>query len=156
MTVIAQNVARPDDLDFLLFVHVLGAMVFVGALLLTGIVLAGAWSDGSAQRVRLAFRTLLVAVVPSYLVMRVLGQVLESKDDYKPFEDSTWIGIGYGTTELGLLLIVASSIAAGVGSRKALREGGPVGTSRKVAAVLVWIMVVLFTIAIWAMTTKPE
>jgi hypothetical protein len=147
---------RPDDLNFLLFMHVLGAMVFVGALLLAGTVLAGAWNDGSAQRVRLGFRTLLIAVVPSYLVMRVFGQVLESKDDYKAAEESAWIGIGYGTTELGFLLIVASSIAAGVGSRKALRDGGPVGTSGKVATVLVWIMVVLFTIAIWAMTAKPE
>jgi hypothetical protein len=147
---------RADELDFLLFVHVLGAMVFVGALLLTGTVLAGAWSDGRADRVRLGFRTLLIAVIPSYLVMRVFGQILESRDEYEPFEDSAWIGIGYGTTELGLLLIIASSIAAGLGSRKALREGGPVGTSRKVAAVLVWIMVVLFTITIWAMTTKPE
>ena len=147
---------RPDDLNLLLFVHVLGAMVFVGSLLLAGTVLAGAWNDGSAERVRLGFRTLLIAVVPSYLVMRVFGQVLESKDDYEAVEDSAWIGIGYGTTELGLLLIIASSIAAGVGSRKALRDGGPVGTSGKVATVLVWIMVVLFTITIWAMTTKPE
>jgi hypothetical protein len=147
---------RPDDLNLLLFIHVLGAMVFVGALLLAGTVLAGAWNDGSAQRVRLGYRTLLIAVVPSYLVMRVFGQILESKDDYEAAEESAWIGIGYGTTELGLLLIIASSVAAGVGSRKALRDGGPVGTSGKVATVLVWIMVVLFTIAIWAMTAKPD
>jgi hypothetical protein len=139
-----------------IFLHVLGAMVFVGSLLLAGTVLAGAWNDGSAERVRLGFRTLLIAVVPSYLVMRVFGQIVEAKDAYNADEEKAWIGIGYGTTELGLLLIIGSSIAAGVGSRKALREGGAVGTSRKVATVLVWIMVVLFTIAIWAMTTKPE
>ena len=147
---------RPDDLNLLLFVHVLGAMVLVGSLVLAGTVLAGAWTDGSAERVRLGSRTLLVAVFPSYLVMRIFGQVLESRDDYETAEESAWIGIGYGTTELGLLLIIASSLAAGLGHRKALREGGPVGTSRKVATVLVWIMVVLFTIAIWAMTTKPD
>lgn len=139
-----------------IFLHVLGAMVFVGSLLLTGMVLAGAWNDGSVQRVRLGFRTLLIAVVPSYLVMRVFGQIVESKDAYNADEEAAWIGIGYGTTELGLLLIIGSSIAAGLGSRKALREGGPVGTSGRVATVLVWIMVVLFIIAIWAMTTKPE
>ena len=149
---------RADELDFLLFVHVLGAMVFMGALLLAGTVLAGAWSDGSAERVRLGFRTLLIAVIPSYLVMRVFGQILESRDEYQAAEDSAWIGIGYGSTELGLLLIIASCIAAGLGARKAVREGGTgtVGTSRKVAASLVWFMVVLFTITIWAMTTKPE
>lgn len=147
---------RSDDLDFLLFVHLLGTMVFMGTLLLAGTVLAGAWSDGRADRVRLGFRTLLIAVVPSYLVMRIFGQILESREEYEPFEDSAWIGIGYATTELGFVLIVASCIAAGVGSRRALREGGAVGTSGRVAAVLVWIMVVLFTITIWAMTAKPD
>ena len=147
---------RADELDFLVFAHVLGAMVFMGALLLAGTVLAGAWADGAAERVRLGYRTLLIAVLPSYLVMRIFGQILESRDEYEAVEESAWIGIGYGTTELGFLLIVASSVAAGLGSRSALREGRPVGTSRKVAAVLVWIMVVLFTIAIWAMTTKPD
>ena len=147
---------RADEVNFALFVHVLGAMVFMGALLLAGTVLAGAWTDGSAERVRLGFRTLLIAVVPSYLVMRIFGQILESKDQYEATEDSAWIGIGYGSTELGLLLIIASSIATGLGVRKARRDGGAVGTSRKVAAVMVWFMVVLFTITIWAMTTKPD
>jgi hypothetical protein len=31
-----------------------------------------------------------------------------------------------------------------------------VGTSGKVAASLVWILTVLYVVAIWAMTTKPE
>ncbi len=153
---LAANEARPDDLNLLLFVHVLSAMLLVGSLLLAGTVLAGVWRDGNAERARFAFRTLLMAVIPSWLVTRVFAQVLADKPDYKPFEESAWIGIGYMTTELGLLLLIGATVAAGVGSRRALREGGPVGTSGKVAASLVWIQTVLYVIAIWAMTTKPE
>ena len=156
MSVLAANNARPDDLNFLLFVHVLSAMVLVGSLVLAGTVLAGAWRDGSAARTRLAYRTLLIAVIPSWLVTRVFAQILADKPDYKPFEESDWIGIGYMTTEFGLLLLIGATVAAGVGSRRAAREGGPVGTSRKVAASLVWILTALYVVAIWAMTTKPD
>ncbi|HEX8744729.1 MAG TPA: hypothetical protein VF712_16515 [Thermoleophilaceae bacterium] len=156
MSLLAANLARPDDLNFLLFLHVLGAMVLVGSLLLAGTVLAGVWRDGSAERTRFAYRTLLMAVIPSWLVTRVVAQILADKPDYKPFEDSAWIDIGYMTTELGLLLLIGATVAAGVGSRRALREGGPVGTSGKVAAALVWILTVLYVVAVWAMTTKPD
>jgi hypothetical protein len=156
MSVLAANNARPDDLNFLLFVHILGAMLLVGSLVLTGAVLAGVWRDGSAERTRFAFRALLIAVIPSWLFTRVVAQILGDKPDYKPFEDSAWIGIGYMTTEFGLLLLIGATVAAGVGSRRALREGGLVGTSAKVAASLVWIQTLLYVIAIWAMTTKPE
>lgn len=156
MIQLAANNARPDDLNFLLFVHILGAMLLVGSLLLTGAVLAGVWRDGSAERTRFAYRALLIAVLPSWLFTRVVAQILADKPDYKPFEDSAWIGIGYMTTEFGLLLLIGATVAAGVGSRRALREGGAVGTSGKVAGALVWILTVLYVIAIWAMTTKPD
>lgn len=156
MSVIAANLARPDDLNLLLFIHILSAMMLVGSLVLTGTVLAGVWRDGSAERTRLAFRALLIAVIPSWLLTRVFAQILADKPDYKPFEDSAWIGIGYMTTEFGLLLLIGATVAAGVGSKRALREGGTVGTSGKVAGALVWILTVLYVIAIWAMTTKPD
>ena len=155
MSALAANVARPDDLNLLLFLHVLTAMILVGSLILAGTALAGAWREGSVGLTRLGYKTLLVAVLPSWLVTRVLAQILADKPDYKPFEDSAWIGIGYASTEFGLLLIIAATVATGVGSRKAAREGVPVGTSRRVAAVLVGILIVAYAITIWAMTAKP-
>ena len=156
MSWLAVNVGRPDDLNLLLFIHVLGAMLLVGSLVLTGAVLAGVWRDGSAERTRFAYKTLLIAVIPSWLITRVFAQILADKPDYKPFEESAWIGIGYMTTELGLLLLIGATVAAGVGSRRALREGGAVGTSGKVAGALVWVLTVLYVITIWAMTAKPD
>jgi hypothetical protein len=131
MTSLAANLARPDDLNFLLFVHVLGAMLLVGSLLLTATVFTGA------------------------LVTRVFAQILADEPDYKPFEESTWMEIGFITTEPGLLLIVGAVVASGVGLRRARREGGPVGTSGRVAAVLAWLMVLAYVGTIWAMTAKP-
>jgi hypothetical protein len=149
---------RPDNLDFVLFVHVLGAMVLVGSLLLAGTVLAGVWRDGSAERTRLAYRTLLIAVLPAWLVTRVFAQILLDKPYYDTVvdEEQTWIEIGFISTEPMLLLLIGAIVAAGVGSRKALREGGPVGTSARVATVLTWLLVLVYVITIWAMTAKPE
>ena len=139
-----------------LFIHILAAMVLVGALLLAGVVLAGVWRDGSAERTRIAFRTLLIAVIPAWLVTRVFAQVVADKDAYEADEEATWMTIGFISTEPGLLLLIGATVAAGVGSRRALREGGPVGSSRRVAGVLVWISVAMYVVTIWAMTTKPE
>lgn len=138
-----------------LFIHILGAMVLVGSLVLTGAVLAGVWRDGSAERTRLAYRTLLFAVIPAWLVTRVFAQVVADKDAYEADEESTWMTIGFITTEPGLLILIGATVAAGLGSRRALREGGAVGTSGRVAGVLVWLSVVMYIVAIWAMTTKP-
>jgi hypothetical protein len=153
--VLAVNEARPDDYNFVLFVHILSAMVLVGSLLLAGTVLAGAWRDGSPARTRVAYRTLLIAVLPAWLVMRVFAQILADKPAFEPFEDSAWMEIGFITTEPGLLLLIGATVAAGVGSRKALRDGTRVGTSGRVAAVLVGLMIVAYVVAIWAMTAKP-
>jgi hypothetical protein len=156
MTEFATNLARPDDLNLLLFVHILSAMLLVGSLLLAATVFTSSWRDGSVRLTRLGYRTLLMVVVPAWIVTRVFAQVLADKPDYKPFEEFAWIEIGYMTTEVGLLLIVGAAVASGLGVRRATREGGPVGTSGRVAGVLVWLLVVAYVVTIWAMTAKPE
>jgi hypothetical protein len=145
-----------DEVRFTVFMHVLGAMVLVGSLLLTATVLTSSWRDGSIRLTRLGYRTLLLAVLPSWIVTRVFAQIVADKPVYKGFEESAWIGIGYATTEFGLLLIIGAIVATGLGVRKANREGAAVGTSGRVAGVLVWLLVVAYVIAIWAMTAKPE
>lgn len=148
---------RPDDWNLPLFLHVLGAMALVGSLVLASTLLAGVWRDGSAARTRVAFRTLLIAAIPAWLVTRVFAQIIADKEGYADADEvPAWIDIGFITTEPGLLLLIGATVAAGVGSRRALREGGPVGTSGRVAAVLCWLMTVLYIVAIWAMTAKPD
>ena len=62
-----------------LFLHVLGAMVLVGALLAVLTALALAWKDGGGGSLlrRIALRTLLLGAVPAYVAMRVGAQWLD-------------------------------------------------------------------------------
>ena len=145
---------RPDGVDFALFMHVLGAMVLVGSLVLAGVVLAGA--KGAAAPTRTAYKVLLIATLPAWLVTRVFAQIVLDKPYYEPFEEQAWVGIGFISTEPMLVLLIAAIVAAGVGSRKALRENVPVGPAGSVAAVLTWLLVVVYLVTVWAMTTKPE
>jgi hypothetical protein len=147
---------RPDDVDFPLFMHVLGAMVLVGTLLLAGVVLAGAWREGDAAQTRTAYKVLLIGALPAWLVTRVFAQILLDKPIYEAAEESTWVEIGFISTEPALLLLVGAVVAAGVGSRKALRENVAVGTSGRVAAGLTWLLVAIYVVTIWAMTAKPD
>ena len=145
----------PDGID--VFLHVLGAMVLVGSLILTGSSLAGAWRNGSVALTRLANRTLLFAVLPSWLVTRVFAQITLDDAVYDKIEDdAAWVGIGFMTTELGLLLIIGATVASGLAVRRAAREGGTVGTGARVATVLVAILIIFYLVAIWAMTAKPD
>ena len=62
---------RPHSWDFVLFIHILGATVLVGAVVLATAALAGAWKNGSVPLVQLGFRSLLWAALPAYVVMRI-------------------------------------------------------------------------------------
>jgi hypothetical protein len=147
---------RPDNVDLPLFIHVLGAMALVGALLLAGTVLTNAWREGSASLTRLGYRALLIAALPAWLVTRVSAQIVLDKPFYDAVEEQAWVEIGFISTEPALLLLIGATVAAGVGSRKALRENVAVGTSGRVAAVLTWLLVAIYLVTIWAMTAKPE
>ena len=57
MSVLA--IVRPSAWEFLLFLHVLGAMVMVGALVLAASALMLAWRDGNLALVRLGYRVTL-------------------------------------------------------------------------------------------------
>ena len=144
---------RPDDWNLPLLLHVLGAMVMVGALVLAVTALFMAWRDGSEASARLAFRSLLIGVFPAWLVMRVAAQIVLDKESLEDAE-LAWVDIGFMTTEPGLLLLIIATVLAGLAMRRA-RRGEAVGTGVKVAAVLASVMVVAFVITTWAMTAKP-
>ncbi len=137
---------RPDSWDLPLFVHVLGAVALVGTLVVVLAVTAAAarGGDGAAVLTRLSFRTLLVGVLPSYIVMRVGAEWIASESG---IEDPTWIGIGYITSDVGVLLTL---IAIGLAWR-ASRRGG----SARAVMVLAAVLLLAYAVAVWAMTTKP-
>jgi len=146
---------RPSEWEFPLFLHVLGAMALVGALMFVATALILAWSRGDEGGVALrrwAFRGMFFGVLPSYVLMRVGAQWVESRENLSEADkDSAWIGIGYITADIGALLILISLILSGIGLRKL--QGHALGRIIGVVSVL---LLVAYLVAVWAMTTKPS
>lgn len=144
---------RPDDWNLPLFLHVLGAMVFTGVLLVAvvGFATARAGAPGS---VRFGYRTLLMAGIPAYLVMRIAAQVIADKEKVSD-SDATWITIGYVVTEPGLVLMIIALVCSGIAARRLQRGESP----RKLVNASMWLsgsLLALYVVALWAMTTKPD
>jgi hypothetical protein len=152
-------VIRPDSWNFPLILHVAGAMVMVGTLILAAGALmlaarSAAPADGAALT-RFGFRTLLVAAIPSYIVMRVAAEWIYSKE-FNGSNDPGWVGIGYITSDSGALLLLIGTILTGIASRKLGRDPERRTVLGRVGVVLLALLLVSFTVAIWAMTTKPS
>jgi hypothetical protein len=145
---------RPDSWNFPLLLHVLGAMVLVALLATAAVVLSVALrSDDRAAALRLAFRMLLIGAIPAYLVMRVSADWLASKENLED-ADFAWINIGYMVADVGLLVLIAMTVLAGIASRRAKRGDTPSGLVRW-ANGLALLLIVAYAVALWAMTTKP-
>jgi hypothetical protein len=143
---------RPDSWDFPLFLHVAGAMLLVGALVVVVAATAGALrrGDGAEVLTGLAFRTLLIGVLPTYILMRAGAEWIASEEDVP--DDVDWIGIGYAVADGGLLLTIIAAVLAWRAARRG--AAGPGGLGRGVL-VLAAVLIVAYGVAIWAMTAKP-
>jgi hypothetical protein len=145
---------RPDEWNLPLFLHVLGAMILIGALVLAGTGLAGVARGGDGgPSLRLAYRSLLIGALPAWIVMRAAAQWIADEEGLAD-EPPQWVDIGFMTSEPTFLLIVVATILTGVGARKATRGNGG-GTQGRIAAVLIAISLLAYVFAIWAMTAKP-
>ena len=141
---------RPDSVNLPLFLHVLGAMLLVGFLFAVAFAtILGRSPDRAAGMARFGQKTLLLGVLPSYVLMRVGAQWTEAEFDYPDDFDPAWIGIGYITADIGALLILISAILAGIGLRR-----GNVRLARIVGVVSI-VLLAAFLVAVWAMTAKP-
>lgn len=141
---------RPDSWNFPLFLHVLGAMLLVGAV--TAAVVAQLTSAAVAEPDRLrrfSFRTMLFVAIPSWFLMAIGAEWIYSKEFDDSSDDPTWIGIGFMTREAGGLLLLIATICAGIASRKS--KSGLAKASGIIAAIALaaWI------VTIWAMGAKP-
>jgi hypothetical protein len=143
---------RPDDWNLPLLLHVGGAMVFVGVLAAVVVVLAASRSGDRAAALRLAFRTLLIGGIPSYILMRGAAEWVASEEDVP--DDVTWIDIGYMVTDIGLLVLIVVTVLAGLAARRARRGGEPGGLVRPATA-LTLLLIAAYAVALWAMTAKP-
>jgi hypothetical protein len=135
---------RPDDWNLALLVHILGAMLLVGALVLVASALA-------ARDVRLGYRSLLLGVVPGWIVMRGAAEWIAEKEKLGDIDPTpAWVDIGYSVADPMLLFIIIATVCAGLAARRQSTGG-----LRTAALLLVALTIVASFVAIWAMATKP-
>jgi hypothetical protein len=140
---------RPHAWDFPLFLHVLGAMVLVGAVASAALLSLVAWRrPGVPIYGRAAFWSLFAVGVPAYVVMRIGAQWTYSKEGFSGHNDPTWIGIGFAAADLGLLLLLLTTGLAFWWKRR----GKPV-VGRFVAG-LASVYLILLGVAWFAMSAK--
>ena len=150
---------RPDDWNYALFLHVLGAMLLVGGLATALAAEALAWRATTPGSVlayaRIGFRALLLVALPGWILMRIGGQWIASKEGFDGGGDPAWLGIGYVTSEGGGVLLLVATVLAGLGARRLRRTAGEGSTLTRVAGVLAALLVLTYVVTVWAMTTKP-
>jgi hypothetical protein len=152
MTMLAS--IRPDDIDFALLVHVFGAMVLVGGLVTAVAATVVGWR-GDLAALRLAAMSLFAVALPGWLVMRIGGEWVYSKEHLGDVpDDPAWIGVGYTTADIGFVVLLVALILGGIGMRRS-RSGGGAGPL-KASGVLAGLLIAAYVVTIWAMGAKPS
>ena len=149
-------VVRPDSWNFPLLLHLLGAMVLVGAVTLGVLALVPAWRSGSEVALRLGFRALAWAGLPAWVLMYGGALWMENKEgfDQSGAPSPSWIAIGHIAAEGGLFLLLIATLLANLALRRAKR-GADGSALERFAGGLVVVVLIAYVVAIWAMTTKP-
>ena len=148
---------RDGSVNFPLFLHVLGAMLLIGSLAAVAYVTVLGWRapDRAAGLSRFGLKTLLIGVLPAYLLMRVGAQWTESEENFPDDFDPAWLGIGYITADIGALLVLISIILAAIGLRRS-RDGGAGGVRfARIVGVICMLLLAAYVVAVLAMTAKP-
>jgi hypothetical protein len=147
---------RPDDWNFPLLLHVLGAMLLVGGLTTAVTSFLLGWRRDSLTLSRLGFWSLLVVAFPAWWLMRIAAQWIYDKEGFSGSIDPNWIEIGFIAAEPGGLLLLIAIILTGIGVRRMRRGGGEPSTLVRVGAVFSTIALAAYLVAVWAMTAKPD
>lgn len=132
-----------------LFLHVLGAMTLAGAVLAALIASAAAWGRPEAATLRrVAWLSLAAVAIPSFVVMRGAAQWIYGKEGWSSAHDPTWIKVGLGVADTGLLVLVAATAVAFWWQRSSKPLAG------RILAGLSSVYLVLLAVAWLAMSGK--
>lgn len=153
MSVLAQ--VRPDSWNLPLLLHVGGAMILVGAVLTATTALVVA--RGDVALLRLGYRSLLLVGLPGYVVMRVGAEWIADKEglNAKGAPEPAWLDIGRIVADGGALLLVIALIVGGMGASRLRKGAGGEGLLRATLVISI-VLMVAFTVAVWAMSGKPS
>jgi hypothetical protein len=147
---------RPHDWTIPLFLHILGAMVLVGALTLSAVSLIAAWRSNSAPLTRLGLMSVFYGAIPGWIIMRGGAQWIQHKEHLTgDNSDVTWLNIGITASDMGFVLLIALLVIGGLAVRRMNRQGGVPVLGPRVATVIVSLLLVAYLVTVWAMTVKP-
>jgi hypothetical protein len=148
-------IVRPDAWNFPLFLHVGGAMALVSSLVVALYAIRIARQRGDQPAAQFAFRVLWRFTLPAFIVMRVGAAWIVSKEKLEDSNDA-WIGIGFTTSDIGLLLLIIGLVLTGLIARRAKQGTSVAGAGQlRAAGVLAGLLILAYLVTIWAMTTKP-
>jgi len=140
---------RPDSWNLPVFLHVLGAVVLFGTtatLAIVGFASLGR-PDHAPMLSRVALRTFLFGIVPSWILMRVGAQWIVGKEFPDGADTPGWVDVGFITSEGGGVLLLVAGILAWLSSRR--------GRLMLAVPVLASTCVIGFGVAWVAMSGKP-
>jgi hypothetical protein len=146
---------RPDDWNFPLFVHILGAMILIGGLVTGTAALAFAKDD--ARLLRLGFWALMLVSFPGWIIMRLGAQWIYTREGWDDVPSSfipNWLDIGAVIADAGGLVLVITLIIGGIGVRRL--ESGKSSGLLKATLVLSVVLLAAYVVAVWAMAGKPN
>jgi hypothetical protein len=140
---------RPDSWNLPLFLHVLGAMVLFGST--AAVAIAGFAGRGRGDNepllARVALRTFLFGVVPSWILMRVGAQWIVGKEFPDDAKVPGWVDVGFLVSEPGAILLIVTGILAWLSVRR--------GRVMLAVPLLAGIYVIALGVAWVAMSGKP-
>ena len=148
---------RPDEWDFPLFLHVLGAIVLFGAVASAVVLESASFSraaPAAALLRRLAFRTTLIAVWPAFILMRVAAEWIRSKEFPGEAPEPDWVGVGYIIGDGGVLVLLALTLCTWLAARQT-KTDRPRPATVPIATGLAGLYLVALAVAWFAMTAKP-
>jgi len=144
---------RPDDWNFPLFVHIIGAMILIAGLLTGAAALF--FAKGDEKLLRLGFWSLMLVSFPGWIVMRLGAQWIASKEqlDNLP-KNPRWLDIGFMVADIGGLVLVITLIVGGIGVYRLQQGKG--AALLKATLVLSVLLLAAYVVAVWAMAGKPR
>jgi hypothetical protein len=148
---------RPSEFELPLFLHVLGAILTFGAVATAAFLVFASLrrtTPASTLLRRLAFRTMLFAVWPSFILMRVTAEWIRSKEYPSGASDPDWIVVGYIVSDAGVLILLGLTICSWLAARQTSAER-PRPATATIAAGLAGLYLVALAVAWFAMSAKP-
>jgi hypothetical protein len=140
---------RPDSWNFPLFLHILGATVLFGTVATVAIAGFATRRQAGYERLltRVAARTFLFGVIPSFILMRAAAQWIVGKEFPGNAKTPGWVDVGFIVTEPGAVLLLITGILIWISARR--------GRLMLAVPVLAAIYVVALGVAWFAMSGKP-